>query len=81
VRAAGVTASDIFIRSSQVPMRMRIPMRLMLGIFKPRRGVIGEVLAGDVEAVGKNIKRFAVGDRVCAVTGFSLGGPTRNTSV
>jgi NADPH:quinone reductase-like Zn-dependent oxidoreductase len=73
VRAAGVTASDIFIRGSQIPLRLRIPMRLMLGIFKPRCGVIGEVLAGDVEAVGKNIRRFRVGDRVCAVTGFSLG--------
>lgn len=73
IRAAGVTASDIFIRGSQIPMRVRIPMRLMIGILKPRCGVIGEVLAGEVEAVGKNIERFAPGDRVCAVTGFSLG--------
>lgn len=73
VRAAGVTASDIFIRSSRVPLRVRIPMRLMIGLKKPRKGIIGEVLAGEVEAVGKNIRRFAVGDRVCAVTGFSLG--------
>ena len=73
VRAAGVTASDIFIRGSQIPLRMRIPMRLMLGITRPRKGIIGEVLAGEVEAIGRNIQRFKVGDKVCAVTGFSLG--------
>ncbi|HET9933231.1 MAG TPA: NAD(P)-dependent alcohol dehydrogenase [Polyangiaceae bacterium] len=73
VRAAGVTASDIFIRSSQVPLRLLIPMRLMLGITKPRKGIIGEVLAGEIAAVGEGIRRFEVGDRVAAVTGFSLG--------
>lgn len=73
VRATAVTASDIFIRSSELPWRFRIPMRLMIGITKPRGGVIGEVLAGEVEYAGKNIRRFAVGDRVCGMTGLSLG--------
>jgi len=49
-------------------------MRVMMGITKPRQPILGEVLAGDVEYAGKNIRRFAVGDRVCAITGFSLGG-------
>jgi len=73
VRATAVTASDIFIRSSELPLRYRIPMRLMIGITKPRRSIIGEVLAGEIECVGKSIRRFAVGDRVCGMTGFSLG--------
>ena len=73
IRATAVTMSDIFIRSSDLPLRMRIPMRLMLGITRPRRPIIGEVLAGEVEAVGRNIRRFSVGDKVCGVTGFSLG--------
>ena len=66
--AAGVTASDIFIRSSNVPIQLLIPMRIMVGITKPRRPIIGLVFAGKVETVGKNIKRFKVGDSVYVTT-------------
>jgi NADPH:quinone reductase-like Zn-dependent oxidoreductase len=71
--AAGVTASDIFIRSSNVPLLLRIPMRLMVGIIKPRRPILGLVLAGKVETVGKNIQRFKVGDHVYGLAGFKFG--------
>ena len=71
--AAGVTASDIFIRSSNVPLRLLIPMRLMVGIIRPRQPILGLVLAGKVEAVGKNIKRFKVGDSIYGLAGFKFG--------
>jgi len=35
IYATAVTASDIFIRGSQIPIQFLIPMRLMLGITKP----------------------------------------------
>ena len=73
IKASAVTASDIFIRSSNIPLRMRIPMRLMLGIFKPRKKIIGLVFAGRVESVGPKIKRFSPGDEVYGMTGFNLG--------
>jgi NADPH:quinone reductase-like Zn-dependent oxidoreductase len=73
IYAAGVTASDIFIRSSNIPLRTRIPMRIMVGIVKPRRPILGLVLAGKVESVGKNIKRFKSGDKVYGMTGFKFG--------
>jgi NADPH:quinone reductase-like Zn-dependent oxidoreductase len=73
IRASAVTASDIFIRSSNIPLRMRIPMRIMLGIFKPRRKIIGLVFAGIVKSAGPEIKRFAPGDEVYGMTGFHLG--------
>jgi len=73
IHATAVTASDIFIRSSQVPIRILIPMRLMLGVTKPRRSIIGLVLAGEIEAIGKDIKRFKAGDQVYGLTGFDLG--------
>lgn len=41
VYATAVTASDIYIRSSDIPVRFRIPMRLMLGIMKPRKSILG----------------------------------------
>lgn len=73
VRATAVTASDIFIRGSLLPWRYRIPMRLMIGLTKPRRAIIGEVLAGEIEATGKRARRFRTGDRVYGLTGFALG--------
>lgn len=73
IKASAVTASDIFIRSSNIPIRFRIPMRLMIGIFKPRKSIIGLVFSGIVESVGKEIKRFSPGDEVYGMTGFNLG--------
>lgn len=73
IYATAVTASDIFIRSSDLPIRFLIPMRLMLGLTKPRKSIIGLVLAGEIESTGKNIKRFKKGDQVYGLTGFGLG--------
>ena len=79
VHASAVTDSDIFIRSSKVSLRYMIPMRLMMGITRPRRAIIGEVLAGEVESVGQNIQRFKVGDPVYGITGFDLGAYAQYT--
>jgi NADPH:quinone reductase-like Zn-dependent oxidoreductase len=73
VFATAVTASDIFIRGSQIPIQFWIPMRIMLGLTKPRKSIIGLVLAGKIESVGKNVKRFKPGDQVYGLTGFELG--------
>ncbi len=73
VKASAVTASDIFIRSSDIPIQYQIPMRIMIGITKPRRSILGFVFAGTVESVGPKIKRFTPGDRVYGMTGFRFG--------
>jgi len=73
IKASAVTNSDIFIRGSKLPFPMIIPFRLMIGIFKPRKKIIGIVFSGIVEAIGKNIKRFSVGDEVYGMTGYHLG--------
>ena len=73
IYATSVTNSDLFIRGSDIPLRFLIPMRLMMGIRGPRREVIGEVFAGEIEAVGGGATRFTPGDRVYGLTGFSLG--------
>ena len=50
--ATSVTNSDIFIRSSKVSPQLLIPFRMMIGIRKPRKPIIGEVFAGIVDEVG-----------------------------
>ena len=38
--------------------------RLLTGILRPRRTIMGTEFAGEVEAVGRGVRSFAVGDRV-----------------
>jgi NADPH:quinone reductase-like Zn-dependent oxidoreductase len=73
INATAVTASDIFIRGCQVSIQYWVPMRLMIGLTKPRNPIIGLVLAGEIESAGKDIKRFKPGDKVYGITGFGLG--------
>ncbi|MBI5952297.1 MAG: alcohol dehydrogenase catalytic domain-containing protein [Chloroflexi bacterium] len=59
-------------RSFTVPPEQWLFARLYLGVFKPRRPVLGMELAGDVEAVGAKVTRLKPGDPVFAST-FDAG--------
>ena len=73
IHATAVTNSDIFIRGSKLPFPIIIPFRLMIGLTRPRKSIIGLVFSGEIESIGKNIKRFKPGDNVFGLTGFNLG--------
>ena len=73
VHATTVTHGDTRMRSFRVPVSFRIPARLAMGFRGPRQGVIGMELSGEVEAVGKHVKRFRQGDHVYATSGHGNG--------
>lgn len=73
VHATTCHIGDTRVRSFNVPFWQMIPFRLYLGLTRPKRGILGMELAGEVEAVGKDVKRFKQGDPVFALTGFAFG--------
>jgi len=73
VYATTCHVGDVRIRSFNVPFWQMIPFRIYLGLLKPKRPILGMELAGEVEAVGKDVKRFNKGDQVFASTGFVFG--------
>jgi NADPH:quinone reductase-like Zn-dependent oxidoreductase len=74
IHATTVTAGDCEVRSLKMPFGLGIPMRIYLGLRRPKQGMIlGQELAGEVDAVGAGVTRFRVGDPVFAGTGFEMG--------
>ena len=77
VQATTVTIGDTIMRSFKLPVSgwQKLMARLFLGIRHPRRTILGMELAGDVEAIGKAVTRFKIGDAVFASTlGVNFGG-------
>jgi len=66
VHATTVTAGDSRVRSFTVPRSFWLPARLTLGLTKPKKAIPGMVIVGEVEAVGKEVKRFKPGDQLYA---------------
>ncbi len=73
VHATTCHVGDVRVRSFNVPFWQMLPFRLYLGLTKPKRPILGMELAGEVEKVGKDVKRFKKGDQVFALTGFGFG--------
>jgi NADPH:quinone reductase-like Zn-dependent oxidoreductase len=74
IHATTVTAGDCEMRRLDFPFYLGLPMRLWIGLLRPKANTImGTELAGEIEAVGKNIRHFKVGDQVYGAAGMSLG--------
>jgi NADPH:quinone reductase-like Zn-dependent oxidoreductase len=74
IHAATVTAGDCELRRLKFPLWLALPMRVYIGIRKPHRvRILGQDLAGEVEAVGSAVTRFKPGDQVFGTTGFGFG--------
>ena len=73
VKATTVTVADIRSRSFTVPPAFWLPARITLGFKQPKKKILGMELAGVVESVGKDVKRFKEGDQVFAASLAGFG--------
>ncbi|MEE6452233.1 NAD(P)-dependent alcohol dehydrogenase [Gottfriedia acidiceleris] len=73
IHATTVTAGDVKLRSSDFPYMYWLLSRLMFGLTKPKNKILGCELAGEIVAVGKNVRNFKTGDPVFGYSGFTFG--------
>ncbi|MDE8604806.1 NAD(P)-dependent alcohol dehydrogenase [Marinomonas sp. RSW2] len=74
VHAAEVTKADCEMRSFHFPVKwFWLPLRLILGISKPKNQVLGGYFSGEIESFGKEVSKFNIGDNVFGVSNLRLG--------
>jgi NADPH:quinone reductase-like Zn-dependent oxidoreductase len=73
IHATTVHRGDSRMRGLDIPGPgwQRLLARIVLGIRRPRKAILGMELAGEIEAVGQDMARFKRGDRVFASTAWS----------
>ncbi|HXC78483.1 MAG TPA: NAD(P)-dependent alcohol dehydrogenase [Candidatus Acidoferrum sp.] len=69
IHATTVTRTDIGIRSAQPAL-----IRLFFGLRRPKQRILGTELAGEIEAIGSAVTKFAVGDHVFGSTSSFQSG-------
>jgi NADPH:quinone reductase-like Zn-dependent oxidoreductase len=69
IHAATVTRTDIGVRSAKPAL-----IRLFFGLRRPKQRILGTELAGEIEAVGSAVTKFAVGDHVFGSTSSFQSG-------
>jgi NADPH:quinone reductase-like Zn-dependent oxidoreductase len=73
VYATIASAGDCELRGLKQPPLLQLLMRLGFGFRGPRNNILGQELAGEIEAVGKNVNIFKEGDQIYAHTGTGMG--------
>ena len=74
IHATTVTTSDCNFRDfTFVPKLFVLPTRMQFGFTKPKINILGLDLAGEIEAVGVDVKRFKKGDQVFGTSEPALG--------
>jgi NADPH:quinone reductase-like Zn-dependent oxidoreductase len=81
VYATTVTPGDCNLRRFPIPVLFWLLMRVLYGVRRPRGRILGSDVAGDIEAVGKDVNLFRKGDRVFASTEMSFGANAEYVSM
>ena len=69
IHATTVNRTDCGFRKPEYPLIIR----LINGILKPRKTILGSELAGEIEAIGKDVKTFKPGDQVFGLSTTNFG--------
>jgi len=73
IHAATVTKGDMYGRTGNLPFPYWSMGRIMMGLTRPRKKILGHELAGEIVSVGKDVKLFKEGDQIFGSTGFGTG--------
>ena len=74
VHAAEATKADCELRSFKFPVKwFWLPLRIAMGLIKPKKQILGVYFAGEVESVGKDVSKFKKGDQVFGTTKLRMG--------
>ena len=74
VHAVEATKADCEMRSFKFAVKwFWLPLRLAFGIIRPKKQILGGYFAGEVDAVGTNVTKFASGDHVFGTAGLRFG--------
>ena len=73
IRATTVSSADWRARSLIIPYGFGLISRLVFGVMRPRKSILGSAFAGEIESVGKDVTKFKIGDQVFGATGAGFG--------
>jgi len=74
VQAAEATKADVEMRSFKFAVKwFWLPLRIVFGIRKPKRQILGGYFSGIVESIGKDVTQFSTGDQIFGAAGLRLG--------
>jgi NADPH:quinone reductase-like Zn-dependent oxidoreductase len=74
VLATEATKADCEMRSFNFQVKwFWLPLRVALGLRKPKKQILGGYFAGEVESVGKDVSKFKKGDQIFGTTRLRLG--------
>ena len=68
IKATAVNSGDVRLRKADP-----FAVRFLFGLLRPKVNILGSVFSGEVESVGKQVRRFKVGDKVFGHTNMSFG--------
>ncbi len=71
--ATTVSSGDYSFRSGKFSPLVWLPFRIAMGFRGPRKKILGNELAGEIEVVGKDVKLFRKGDQIFGYSGASFG--------